>query len=99
MESPGSLPRIDCPATSSGLLEGVGSFSPSAENGLVSAIVGASGFPAVDVRLVPRLDTVEEKGFENLVFFFFEAEEGVTHSPECFPGILIGCQEFRVSSS
>ena len=62
--SPGFLPRIDFPVPSSGLLEGVGFFSPSAENRSVYGEVGASGFPEVDVRLVPRLDTVEEEGYE-----------------------------------
>ena len=87
--SPGFLTWIDCPVASSGLLEGVRSFCPSGENGFVFAMVGASEFPAVDVRLVPRLDTVEEEGFENLTFFFFGAEDGITPSPDCFPGILI----------
>ena len=35
-----------------GLLGGEGVFSPSIENEFVS-VVGASGFPAVVVRLVP----------------------------------------------
>ena len=71
------------------------SFSPSAENRLVSAMAGASGFPAVDVRLVPWLDTIEEEGFEILTFLFFEAEKGVTHSPDYLPGILIECKELE----
>ena len=61
MVSPGFLPRIDFPFASSELLEGVGSFSPSAENGLVYVATGVSGFPAVHVRLVPRLNSVEEE--------------------------------------
>ena len=43
IEFPGSLPRIDIPVASSALLEGVGSLSPSAENGLVSAMVEPLG--------------------------------------------------------
>ena len=66
--SPGFLPRTESPVASSELLEGVVSFSPSAQNGLVSATAGASGFPAVDVQLVPRFNTVKEDRF---VFFFF----------------------------
>ena len=70
----------------------MGSFSTSTENGLVSVSAGASGFPAVDIRLVPRLDSVEEGGFKNLTFFCFEAEDGVTLSLD-FPGKFTGCKE------
>ena len=94
MKSPGSLSRIDCPATFSRLMEGVGSFPSSAKNRSICAIVVASGFPAVDVRQLPRLETIEEQGFENSTFSF-EAEESVTHSPDCFPGILIRCKELE----
>ena len=47
----------------------------------------------MDVRLVPRLNSIEEAGFENFTFFFLEADdEGVTQSFD-FPGdILIGCK-------
>ena len=67
MGSSGVFSRIDSPFACSGLLGGEGAFSPSTENGFVY-VAGTSGFPAVDVRLVPRLNSVEEAGFEN--FFF-----------------------------
>ena len=57
-------------------------------------MVGASGFPALDVWLVPRLDAVEEQGLDNFCFCF-STEEGVTHSPDCFLGILIGCKKLE----
>ena len=86
--SSGFLPQIDFAFASSRLLEGVESFSPNTENGLVS-VIEASGFPAVDVRQLLRLNSVEEAGFENITFFFFEA--GVTHSPDSdSPVISIG---------
>ena len=88
MESSGVLPRIDFLSASSRLLGGKGAFSPSTENGSVS-VAGASGFPAVDVRLVPRLDSFEEAGFENFTFFFLEAGEGVTHSFDFFPDDIL----------
>ena len=54
---------------------------------------GASGFPAVGVRLVPWLDSVEEVGFGSSTFLFCEADGGVTQSSLDFPdGILIGCE-------
>ena len=91
----GPLPVFDCSLAFSRLLEGVGSFSPRAENGLVSATAGASRFPAADVRLMPRLDTVKEEGLEKIVFFSFEAKDRVTHSPDSFPGILIECKKLE----
>ena len=69
VEHPGSFPRVDGPIASVVLLEGAGFFSCSATNGLGSAVVGAVEFPAVDVRLVPRLDTVNEECLETLLFF------------------------------
>ena len=65
-------------------------FSSSTANWLVSA-VGASGFPAVDVRWVPWLVSGVEVDFEFFTFFFFEADEGVTHSLD-LDDILIGCE-------
>ena len=69
MGSSGFLPRVDIPFTSSGLLEGEEAFSPSTKNEFVS-VARASGLPAVGVRLVPWLDSVEEAGLENFTFFF-----------------------------
>ena len=61
--SSGSLSRIDFSFTSSGLPGGLGIFSPSTENGVISA-ARVSGFPAGDFRMVPWLKSVEEVGFE-----------------------------------
>ena len=89
-----SFSLVDAPSTS----DAPGServFSPSTENGLVP-VAGATGFPAVDVWLVPRLDSVEEADLENFTPFFLEAE-GVTHSLVIFVVILIECvvHEYR----
>ena len=75
--SGGVLPWIYFPFASSGLLGGEEAFSPSTENRFIY-VAGASGFPSVDVRLVPRLDSIEKAGFENFPFSFLEADEGVT---------------------
>ena len=78
------------------MLGGKGAFSPSTDNGLVSA-AGASGFPAVDVRRVSWLVSGVEIGFENLTFFFLEADVGVAQV-EFFPDdILIGCRVRKYS--
>ena len=58
---------------------------------------GAFGSPAVDVMLAPVLDTVEDEYFA--FFFFLVVEEGVSHSPCCFTGILIGCSDDEYRSS
>ena len=42
-------------------------------------VAEASGFPALDVWLVPRLGSIGEAGFEKVTPFFLEAE-GLTHS-------------------
>ena len=55
---------------------------------------GSAGFPEVDGGAVPRLGSVEEAGFENLTFCFFD-EEGVTHSRAA--GIL-KCRESKYRS-
>ena len=72
--------------------------SPSlrAQNGLVP-VAEASGFPAVDVWMVSRLDSIEEVDFGNSTFFFFEADESATHSLDIFVDILIECEvhEYR----
>ena len=48
---------------------------------------------------MPRLDSVEEVDFENLTFFFFGDDEGVTHSLNLFFGaILIACEEYEYRS-
>ena len=94
-ESSGFLPCVDVPFTSDAL-GGERAFSPSTENRLLP-VAGASGFPEVDVWLVPRLDSVEEVDFENATFFFFDANEGVTHSLELFfDAIMIECEEYRI---
>ena len=54
-------------------------------------VAGASGFPALDVWLMPRLGSIGEAGFEKITLFCLEAQ-GVTHSPVFFVGILIGCE-------
>ena len=77
------------PFVSRGSLEGVGPFSSNTENGLDFAVVGAFESPAVDVLLVPVLDMVQEQGLETSSCFFFEDEEGVTHSRACLTGMLI----------
>ena len=63
---------------SGGLSEDMPLFSPSTTKGLF-ADTGGAGFPEVDGGAVPRLGSIEEAGFENFTFFFFD-EEGVTHS-------------------
>ena len=70
------------------------SFSPSTANELVFS-VGASGFPAVADRWVPWLVSGVEVDFDFFSFFFFETEEGVTHS--LVDGILMECglHEYR----
>ena len=90
VEHPGSFARVNCHVASSGLFEGAGFISSSTANGLVSAVVGAFGFPAV--WLVPRLD-LKEEDFGNITVFFFVDEEDVTHFLVCLAGILIGCTE------
>ena len=52
--------RLDFSFAFSKILEGVESLSPSTRNGLVYVETGASGFPAVDILLVPSLNSVEE---------------------------------------
>ena len=54
-------------------------FSPSTAKGFFAG-TGSAGFAEVDGRAVPRLGSVEEAGLVNFTFFFFECEEGVTHS-------------------
>ena len=63
VEHPGSFPWVYVTVswTSGGLLEGPESFSFSAANGLDYVVVVAFGSPAVDVRLVPRLDRSKRK--------------------------------------
>ena len=73
----GSPTAVSC--VSGGLPEDVLLFSPSTEKGLVAG-TGSAGFAEVDGRAVPRLGSVEEAGLVNFTFFFFECEEGVTHS-------------------
>ena len=68
-------PNIEFSFAFSETLEGVRSFSPSTEDIIVFVSAGPSGFPAVDVRLVLRLNSVEEENSENLTSCFFEAEE------------------------
>ena len=71
---------------------GEGAFSPSTANGL-GFTDGASGFPAAYVRWVPWIVSGVEVGFENLTFFFSEADMGVIQSFELsFDDILIGCR-------
>ena len=53
-------------------------FSPSAAKGLVAGTASA-GFAEVDDGAAPRLGSVAEAGLVNFTFFF-ECEEGVTHS-------------------
>ena len=92
VEHPESIPWVDVPVVSGGLLEGAGSFSSSAANEWDSAVVRAFGFRAVDAWLMSRLDMVKED-LENSTFFSFVDEEGATHSPVCLTGTLIGCME------
>ena len=54
-------------------------FSPSTAKRLVAGTRSA-GFDEVDGGAVPWLGSVEEAGLVNFTFFFFECEEGVTHS-------------------
>ena len=54
-------------------------FSPSTAKGLVAG-TGSADFAEVDDGAAPRLGSVAEAGLVNLTFFFFECEEGVTHS-------------------
>ena len=68
MEHTRSFPWVNFPATSNKLLDGAGFFS-SVPQILDSAVDGAFGSPAVNVRLVPRLDMVKEKGLEKLSFY------------------------------
>ena len=84
--SPDFFPWIDFPFTFSRVLGGERTFSLSTENGFVPA-VGASGFPAVDVRLVPRLVSGVEVGFEIFTFCFLSANEGVIQPFDFFPMI------------
>ena len=42
-----------------------------------SLVIGTFGSPAVDIRLVPRLDMVNEEGFDVLFSGSFVDEEGV----------------------
>ena len=69
MKASGFLLRINLLFASTGLLEGEGPFSLSTENGLIS-VDGASGFPAVDVQLRPRFNSIKMAGFGNFTFFF-----------------------------
>ena len=96
VEHQSSFPWVDVPVASSGFLEGAVSSS-SAANRLDFAVVGTFGFPAIDVRLVPRFDRVKEEGLEKMTFFFFadEDEEGVTDSSVCLTGILTGREVAR----
>ena len=71
----GSSTAVSC--ASEGLPEDMLLFSPSTAKGLVAG-TGSAGFAEVDGGAVPRLGSIEEAGFENLTFFFFD--EGVTHS-------------------
>ena len=64
---------------SGGLPEDMLLFSPSTARGLVAG-TGSAGFAEVDDGAAPRLGCVAEAGLVNLTFFFFECEEGVTHS-------------------
>ena len=54
-------------------------FSPSPAKGLVAG-AGAAGFAEVDDGAVPRPGSAEDAGLVNFTFFFFECDEGVTHS-------------------
>ena len=86
----GSPNALSC--ASGGLPEGMPLFSPSTANGLFAG-TGGAGFPEVDGGAVPRLGSIEEAGFEKIIFFFFD-EEGVTHSRAA--GILkCGESEYR----
>ena len=87
----GSPTSVSC--ASGGLPEDMLLFSPITAKGLVAG-TGSAGFAEVDCGAVPRLGSIEEAGFENLSFFFFD-EEGVTHS--CATGIL-KCGESRYRS-
>ena len=71
----GSPTAVSC--ASGRLPEDMLHFSPSTAKGLVAG-TGSAGFAEVDGGAVPRLGSIEEAGFENLTFFFFE-EEGMTH--------------------
>ena len=59
-------------------------------------MAGASGFPAVGVRLVPGLDSVEEVGFENFTSSFFEVDGGVTQSLDFPDDILTGFEVWGI---
>ena len=89
MGFPDLLPCVNFPFTS-GALGGERVFSLSTENILVP-VTGAPGFPAVDVWIVPRLDSIEEPDFKNFTLFFLEADEGVAHSLD-LDDILISCE-------
>ena len=73
----GSPTAVSC--VSGGLPEDMLLFSPSIVKGLVAG-TGSAGFAEVDDGAVPRLGSVEEAGLVNFTFFFFECDEGVTHS-------------------
>ena len=72
----GSPTAVSC--VSGGWPEDFLLFSPSTAKGLVAG-TGSAGFAEVDGGVVPRLGSVEEAGLVNFTFFF-ECEEGVTHS-------------------
>ena len=84
----GSPAAVSC--ASGRLPEDMLLFSPSTAKGLVAG-TGSAGFAEVDGGAVTRLGSIEEAGFENLTFFFFD-KEGVTHSRAA--GIL-KCGESR----
>ena len=88
----GSPTAISC--VPGGLPEDMLPFSPCTAKGLVAG-TGSAGFAEVDGGAVPRLDSVEEAGLVNFTFFFFECEEGVTHTRTA--GIVI-CGESKCRS-
>ena len=74
LEGAGSFSWADAPHILCELLEGTGSFSSNAKNGLDSVAVGAFGYLAEDILLVPVLDMVQKGGFE--CFFLWMRMEG-----------------------
>ena len=72
----GSPNALSC--ASGGFPKGMPLFSPRTEKGLFAG-TGSADFPEVGGRAVPRLGSIEEACFIFIYFFFF-AEEGVTHS-------------------
>ena len=69
-------------------------FSPRTAKGLVAG-AGAAGFAEVDDGAVPRPGSAEDAGLVNFTFFFFECNEGVTHSR---PAGVVICGHSRCRS-